>query len=233
MESGRQLNHLVVFNSGQPVGAFTYNLRNQSGETVVSEEVQIAENQLSYLITIPSSLNVLSRDLFEKMTLEWNYSTANEFVSDLLEYRLTIAIPFGVSRDSVRNLLGVNKQELQDDDIDLLAGYISFIDFLPEGTDLSELEAQGDAAAYNISTAIEAAAALKLLPSIQIRLPRIYNSGTSEFQRWNNIDWEGLKMSLNQKVVDGLDAIDPSLSLLDNITIFSLSDADTDPITGA
>lgn len=233
MESGSGLKHLVLFKKGQPASDITYNLYDQLGSILFTGSAPIALGQLSYLIEIDGSSNVLSLPLFEQMTLEWTYTTDTELVKENYKYRLHAPINFSVSIESVRNLLGVDPEELPDEEIDLFSGYLSFLSLLPNGVDLSEYENAGTLDSYKIAIGIEAAAALEIFPTLQIRLPKKYNSGSSEYERWTNVDWEALKAQLNSKMVAGLTIVNPNLELFPIINIFGVSDPDVDAVTGA
>jgi len=233
METGTDLKHLVLFEKGQPTSDLTYTLIDQSGAALDSGTAVISQGQMSYLIEVSGALNVMSKSLIEQMTLTWSYTTATESVTETYKYKLHAAIPFPVGADSVRNMLGVSEEEVRESDIDLFAGYLSFRQELPDTTDFAALGAAGDFDTYRIATAIEAATALLLLPTLQVRLPKAYNSGTSEYERWNSIDWDLLNAELSTKLLTGLNVIDEDLELFEVIDIFALSDAPTDVITGA
>lgn len=233
METGTTLKHLVLFDKGQPTSDLTYTLTDQDGSTVDSGTVTISTGQMSHEIVISAVDNVMSKPLIEQMKLAWSYTTDTESVSEEYRYRLHAAIEFPVSVDAVRNMLGVSEQEVPDRDIDLFAGYLAFRQELPDTTDYSTLASAGDFDTYKIATAIEAATALTLFTTLQIRLPKAYNSGTSEYERWNSIDWDALRAELSTKFTTGLSVIDEDLELFETIDIFGLSDAPTDPITVA
>ncbi len=231
MESGTDLKHLVLFNKGQPTSNLTYTLFNQDGNIVETDSVSTNLGQMSYLIEIAGSSNTLSKPLYEQMKLQWSYTTADSAIVDSFKYLLHTPILFAVSKDSVRSLLGVNEDELTDQEIDLFAGYLAFLDKLPTGADLSAYENAGTFNSYRISGAIEASTALSIFPTMQIRLPKRYGSGTSEYERWTSIDWEALGAELSSKLMTGLNVIDPDLQLFELTDIFGLSTAPVDVIT--
>lgn len=232
MDSGADLKYLVLLNKGQPTTNLTYTLYNQNNTIILTSSVSISVGQMSYLIEIPGASNILSKPLLEQMRLSWTYNTSSQAVSEEFKYVLHAPIAFPVSNDNVRKLLGVNSDELPDEEIDLFAGYLSYLGSLPVGADLSSFENAGNLSSYKISVAIEAAAALNIFPTLQIRLPKRYDSGTSEYERWTTINWDGLFTSLSNKVFEGLQVVDSELSLYDVTTIFGLSDPRVDAITG-
>lgn len=232
LEAGKKFRHLVQFSSGQPTSDLTYTLYNQNGDVVLTETVPVSVGQVSYLITIPAGSNSLSKPLFEQMTLEWEYTTATEAVDDQVTYMIHTPIGFPVSAKGVRDLLGVDADELPDNEISLFEAYLGMVDLAGEDTDLTLFDT-GDLDSFKIGRAIEALAALAVFPTLQIRLPRKYDSGTSSYERWNNINWEALESSLTGVVNSALLVLDPNYEIVPVIDIFVLSDRGPDATTGA
>lgn len=231
LEAGKKLRHLVQFTSGQPTSDLTYTLYNQDGSIALTETAPIIDGQVSYIIEIPAGSNSLTTPLFEQKRLEWEYDTATEAVSDSLTYVLHAPIGFPVSNEGVRDMLGVDKDELPDEQIDLFQGYMAFRQLVNEA-DLSTYQNSGDLDSYRISKAIEAATALLVFPSLQVRLPKKYDSGTSSYERWTNIDWDGLNSSITGVLMTGAGILISDDDLYPTLDIFVLSDVGTDAITG-
>lgn len=231
-EAGKKFSYLIQFSSGQPTSSLVYRLTNQDGTVVLTNTVSITLGQLSYLVVVPAATNVLTKPLFEKMTLEWEYTTATEAISESVSYVIHTPIGFPVSKDGVRNKIGVTNEELLDEDINLFEGYLYFQNLVGADVDLTPYNDSGDINSFNIAKAIEAATALSMLPSLQIRLPKKYDSGTSAYERWNSIDWEGLAAELNAIIGTGLDTAVDEFEYYSNNAIFVLSDRGPDAITG-
>jgi hypothetical protein len=232
LEAGKKFRHLIQFSSGQPTSNLVYTLKNQAGDTVVTNSVAIATGQLSYLVEITPLQNTMTNPLFEKMTLEWEYTTATQAIDDSFSYIIHAPIGFPVSIEGVRSLLGVNEDELPDEEVNLFEGYLAFRTLIGETVDLTPLVSSGNLSTYNMTKAIEACTALALFPTLQIRLPRKYDSGTSSYERWNNIDWEALASSLNGIIGIGLEIAVPDFDYYSDNPIFVLSDRGPDAITG-
>lgn len=231
-EAGKKFRHLIQFTSGQPTSNLVYSVKRQDGTVVTSGTVAITSGQLSYLVEIAANLNTLTKPLFEQLTLEWEYTTATQAVDESITYTIHAPLGFPVSHEGVRMKLGVSDEELPDDDISLFEGYVSFKGLVGEDTDLSAFVTSGNLDSYKITKAIEALAALALIPSLQIRLPKKYDSGTSAYERWNTIDWEGLIAELNNLVAAGLDVVITDFDYYSDNPIFVLSDRGPDAITG-
>jgi hypothetical protein len=232
LEAGKKLRHLIQFTTGEPTSDLTYTLYNQDGDVVLTETVPIISGQLSYTVEIPAGSNTLSKPLFEQMTLEWEYDTATEAVIDDFKYTIHLPIVFPVSNQGVRDMLGVNSDELPDEDISLFEGYMYFRELAGEDTDLSVYEDTGDFDSFRITKAIEAATALLVFSTLQVRLPKKYDSGTSSYERWTTIDWASLNGELGAKLSLGLEVANINAELWPVIDIFRLSDVGTDAITG-
>ena len=233
LESGSKFAHLIQFNHGAPTSDLVYTLYNQDGDEVLSATVPITSGQVSYLVEIAGSNNILTKPMFEQMKLEWTYTTASQAISESITYTIIARIPFPATKDGVRKMLGVDSSELPDDEIDLLAAYMTFQSNFSNPATLSIHEDAGTLVAYRITQAIEAEAALAVFPTLQIRLPKKYDSGTSSYERWTSIDWGLLYSGIAQRVSDALLLVDPTLDIYPVTDIFTLSDRGTDAITGA
>lgn len=231
-EAGKKFSHLVQFNHGQPVGNFTYTLYNQNGAVVTNGTSPVSIGQLSYVISLTGANNTMTKPLFEQMRLEWEYTTVTQVVAESLIYQIHAPIGFPVSQDEVRNMLGVNEDELPDSDIDLLGGFLYFRQLVGEDVDLATYQNSGTFTSYKITKAIEASTALMLFPTMQIRLPRKYDSGTSSYERWTNIDWAALQAEISEKLNVGLTLVNVDFEYWQTLDIFGLSVPGPDPITG-
>lgn len=227
--------HVVEFASGSPTGAFSYSVRDEDGQIVGGLEnvvIPISIGQISARIDVPSSANVVSKPVFESRTILWTYPTGSGTVNGSYNYILQRSIPFPASPEGVRQLLGVTEKELPDERIDVLGAYLSFRKPLtnPDAA-LLPYTTSGDADSYTITRAIEAVAALELLPTLQLSLARRFDSGTNSYERWNRIDWDALEAKLTGMVYGATIMVDPLLELVID-PIFVLSTR-TDPLTGA
>lgn len=226
--------HVVEFASGSPTGAFSYSVRDDDGTIVNGLEnviVPIGIGMISARIDIPASANTVSKPVFETRTISWNYPTASGTVNGSHSYVLQRSIPFPATPEGVRQLLGVTEKEVPDERIDVLGAYLRFRKPLttPDAA-LLPFITSGDADSYTITRAIEAVAALELLPTLQISIARRFDSGTNSYERWNRIDWDALAAKLEGMVYEATILVEPTLELAIN-PILVLSTR-TDPLTG-
>lgn len=224
--------YLVQFDTGTPLGVFSYSLYDDEGNIVASiqnQEITPDIGAVSVLVEIPNVANTLTKPLLEGRVLTWQYTTALGAVNGSYGYTIQKRVPFPVSTEGVRTKLGVDITELPDDRIDLLTAYVEYNAGFEDGLD--NYTFGGDLAALRITNAIEALAALKLLPSLQISLARRLTSGTNEYERFSKIDWTLLAAEL-QATVDSATVLIDESQVYGATAIFTLG-VRTDPFTGA
>ena len=232
IEAGKRFRHLVIFDTGAPTSDLTYTLKRSDGTVVLTETVPLSSGTLSYLIEIPAGSNSLVAPLFEEMFLEYDYTTATEAIDQSISYLIHAPLGFPASLKGVREMLGLNEDELPDNEINLFEGYMAFRRYVGENIDLTPYEGEGGFNAYKIKKAIEAATALLVFSTIQIRLPKKYDSGTSSYERWNTVDWEGMRVSIEAHLNSAYEMLDPLAEVYPLVDIFVLSDRGPDAITG-
>lgn len=226
--------YIVEFASGSPTGAFSYTVTDDDGAVVGGLEnvvVSIGVGAISARVDITAPNNAISKPLFETRTITWTYPTASGTVNGSHSYVIQKAIPFPATPEGVRQLLGITKDEVPDDRIDLMGAYLALQKpMLDPVTALAPYLTSGDANSYLITRAIEALAALEILPTLQIAIAKRFDSGTNSYERWNKIDWDALRNKLEGLVYEAVILVEPSLELAIN-PIFVLS-VRNDPLTG-
>lgn len=231
MRSGTAFTHLVEL-VGTPDGALTWALTDAGGTAVTNGTITPDVGAVSVLLTIPSINNTLgvgirtgSRDL------TWSYAVEGVIQSGSVQYLLEARIPFAVSPMGVRTKLGLGAvEDLGDDEIPLMKAYLVF----EESVGSVELAAvTGDLAQLRVVDAIEAIAALSLLPSLQVRIAERESSGTNQYAR-GKIDWQQLQEDLQAMVQEGEAAANSALVAGSNGTsLLQLVTPDVDLFPGA
>lgn len=199
MLEGSPFAHEVDFSTGLPTGAVVYSVLGNDNKPIAGYEgrtVTPTAGAMSITLLVPSSVNICNKPLFEVRTLTWTYVTASGVVTGRTRYRIEKLIPFPVTEEGVRAKLGVEEHEVEDNAIDLLMAYASLTDQF----DLSPYENQGSYSSLIVLNAIEAQAALDVLPSLQLAVAKSEDSGTNKYQRFTTVDWSGLADSLSQSV---------------------------------
>lgn len=229
VRSGDSLTQLVTFDEGFPDAAVTWVLRDGAGVQIATGTITPASGAVSVTILVSGTHNTLTgSDLFANRELSWSYATSGNIVRGALRYDVEAFLGFGVSREGVRGKLGLLEDECPDSDINLVHAYAEFRNTVTQ----TVFDAVTDS--YKklvVRQAIEALAALKLVPSLQVRLASKEVSGVSQFQR-SRIDWEALSAYLNSLLAEGYTLLNPSLDPANTGSIFLTVTRDPDPVTG-
>lgn len=232
IRAGAPYAYEIDFGTGTPTGAVVYSVLGNDGLALAGlEELSLAptEGALSLVITVPGTANTVSTPLFERRRIVWSYPTVKGVVNGDHLYRVEKLVPFPVSEAGVREKLGLADHELADEKVDLLLAYADF----GSRFDLTTYEASGDYASLLISHAIEALAALSVLPTLQLGVAKRETSGTNEYERFASIDWETLERELVTHIDRAVFVLDPPADAVSlGYTAFSVATRASDPLTG-
>lgn len=229
MRSGTALTQLVEFSEGAPDGDITWTLLDGAGATVTGGTVTPEADSVSAVIAVPGAQNVISEAgvLFAHRELNWSYTVGGIAHNGRQRYRLEAFLPFGVSEEGVRRKLGVESHEIEDESIDLVG---AFTDFRKKVT-AALLDAVSGDDELVVCDAIEALAALNVLPTLQVSLAAKESSGTSQFQR-DKIDWKALRAHLEYLVATGYATVNPATDTTANLAPLLIAVVRADPVTG-
>jgi hypothetical protein len=229
MRAGQALTQLVEFTDGFPDGNITWELLNGTGSQVTNGTVTPAPSAVSSVIAVAAVDNgiIEAGALSEPRELHWSYTVAGLLKSGRLRYRLDAFLPLGVSEGGVRNKLGLETHELEDEAIDLVGAYSRFRDQVTAAA----LDAAAGSAALKARDAIEATAAIGQIPALQVKLAAKQSSGTDQFQR-EKIDWNMIRGQLDQYIAEGIAAVNPELDLAGSFGSLVQTINRDDPVTG-
>lgn len=196
MYSGLPYSRLVTFDDGAPVGAVSWVLRGVDGATIATGEVTPPAGAVSTVLIIPAEHNTVQETDPLRVTrdLSWSYLAEGQIRSGRERYFVEGSVPFPVSETGVRDLLGAPAHNLPDREIDLISAYWSLRSTVGE-QELFAFEGLDGEDATVIARAIEAKAALELLPTMPLRIAEQESSGTESFRR-HEMDWEKLEEQL-------------------------------------
>lgn len=229
VRSGLALSIPVLFSSGHPDGSVAWRLFAANGAEIANGTVAVPADAVSVVLPIAAEHNTLAGGaLFGSRDFEWSYTTLGMVVNGAQRYSIEARAPYGVSNDGVRSKLGVEAKDLPDGDISLIRAYVSFRD-----TVTAELltAVSDDAVLLSIRDAIEAQAALSLIPTMAVRVAVSEDSGTNAYKR-QAIDWDSVAESLSGLVNDGILAVNPAYDPTPIGALFILATPATDPFTG-
>lgn len=205
----------------------TWTLTNEIGTSVATGTITPVSGAISQEISVIASNNTLaSGTLWGSRELAWSFNGQTGF----FEYSLESRVPFGATADGVRTKLGLTDADLADEEIPLLKAYLTFRDTV--GT-TALAAVSSDLAKMKVSNAVEAMAALALLPTLQVRIAQKESSGTNQFERFK-IDWEALAEVLRAMINEGQAAVDPTLvGVASGVSLLRLSTPAIDLFPGA
>jgi hypothetical protein len=230
VRSGLALSIPVLFSSGNPDGDVTWRLLGATGIEMATGTVAVADDAVSVNILIAASMNTLAPgSLFASRDVEWSYTIGGLVVNDEVRYSVEARAPYGASNSGVRTKLGVEAKDLTDADISLISAYVSFRDVVTADR-LSALVDEADMLA--VRNAIEAQAALNLIPTMAVRVAVSEDSGTNAYKR-QAVDWGAIAESLAGIVSAGVLAVFPGYDPSPVGALFILATPSSDPITGS
>lgn len=230
LRDGTGSSFLVEFSTGVPDNsAVTWELRSSAG-IITNGTVSVPLDAVSVFINIAANFNTLPLAvLSDYRDLSWSYTVGGRIVNGEARYTLEARLPYGVSTAGVRRKLGIDDPiDLPDGEISVVSAYLSF-----ENTVGADNLASISGKDIVLRDAIEAAAALQLIPTMSVRIAKKEDSGTSSFQR-QDVDWATVGAYLEDLVTAGIVAVVPSYDeTLGFGALFILAGPATDPFTGA
>lgn len=212
------------------VGSVTYTLRDHlgvemTGQTDVPVTTDATTTGVS--ITLPASANTITQSL-ERRTLVVNWTKGGAPQVIRIPYWLHNWLNHSVTPDQVRSFIGINRDELPDEEIDLVRAYFKVEDLLTKT--VLENALSGDPRETQLAEdAILAQAVLDLSPSLKARTAQRLTDGTIGFDR-PKIDDFDLVMSRAREMLEAAISELTGSSTDTPIVIFGVR---PDAITGA
>jgi hypothetical protein len=221
-----------MFSSGVPDGNVTWQVLGPSGQVLDSGVIDPAADAVSTIIAVDAEHNALTNgDLLSYRDVTWSYSVNGQTIYDELRYSVEARIPFGAAPDGVRTKLGVEDNDLPNTEISLVGAYYAFAELVSEPT-LTAATLLGSRQQLKIRDAIEALAALALLPTMVVRVAAKESSGTQQYQR-QKIDWLQVQLSLEAMIGAGRLLLVPSFDVAAGFgALLIIASPETDPFSG-
>lgn len=214
------------------VGSISYNFYGHTGSKIRGPVVMTAPAAATAIsIPFPASDNsITSPHRFEKRTVVVTYASDGQSYTQTLTWRIIPLLPVWTTEDDVRALLGLNEDELLNDEIDLFSAYLRLEDELTAAT-LTTALTSGLQAETSANTLLAVEAAIALIPSLQLRTPMVQADGGKRYERFRSVpDWRRIAHDLSEMratlvaAVTGVDLVEQPLA------VFATP---TDPVTGA
>jgi len=205
VRAGTAVTFPILFSIGKPDGNVDYKIYDPSGLVLGSGQIVVPADAVSVLLQVDANKNLLAAGaLLSYRDVEWSYVVGGQVQNGEARYTVEARLPFGVSADGVRAKLGVDKTDLPDSDISLAKAFLAFRDVVtPEAL---ATVATDDVA---VTEAIEAQAALALIPTMAVRVATKESSGTNQFQR-QAIDWDTVATYLQSIISAGYLTVVPT-----------------------
>lgn len=235
--AGQDLTLYVLFVDGTEtvvpdVGTVTYDLYDNGGSSIASA-VSVPATSTQFDIPLDASLNGKDADKdFELRTLVLHYKVSGKPVEQVFTYRLVDFVSLSVNADSCRALLGLSRDELSDNDLDLMAAYWAVRDDISDASMTAALAA-GNMDTVNVNRMIAVQALLDILGSIELRTKQSDKSNTTQVARFSKVDFVALRQWLvdlysnTRTTLLGTDS-----SLIGAGLMIVATKPTTDPITG-
>lgn len=211
-------------------GTIKLTIRSNSGLVLpgYNRAVQPDVPSSAWLLNIPADVNITNEERENRFIIV-EYLSGGYPCLTRINYRLTHFLPIQTSPQEVRSLLGLRDLEVKDYEIDL---YTAYFELLRNNPLFEDYLIAGDDTAMYANRAIALVAALKLLPSLPLRAVKEDTLNNASLIR-ANVDWDALKASLEQQLVEALDGLEVLGAPLLGAPPLLLLTFPLDPVTNA
>lgn len=211
-----------------PSSVATLTIRKRDGSIVHTESItNPTGSTLSF--TIPASVNTLSGSNTNELRSASLVFTVGGKVQMLVHhYKVSQYLPFTVTAQSVRTLLGLSYEELEDYEVDLLAAYYNLEN--KSGTTFTTAFTTEGFKGDQANLAVCYQAAIDIAISLPQRIAQKNDEEKASFQRLSKLDPYKLIASLDTKLAEILDSLQTEVVV--GSALFVVSQP-TDAFTGA
>jgi hypothetical protein len=218
---------------GQPrppdADSVSYTLYGQDGEPLAAD-VAVPVGPVATEVRIVTDPSTDARTLrIEKRTMVVSWKVAGVPYSQRIVYRLSAFLNHTVTPDQIRSYLGVDARDLKDAEIDLIEAFLAAEErFTPELLDVAL--AQGGIVEQRANDAILYLAALRVIPSLQLRVAQEERDGPIGFTRQVVRDFSALEAKTRELLAEAVATVS-TVNAVETYNLMALSQP-TDPITG-
>lgn len=174
------------------VNAVSYTLYDHSG-SAIRQNVNVSVAAGANYVSIPllgSDATIASGRRFEKRQLFVTWQSQGQEYSATKRWRVIPYTDYSATQTDVRALLGLNDDDLNDDEIDLFSAFLSIEDEVTQSTLTAALQS-GTSLEMQANRLIAVEAALLVLPSLELRTAASVVDGNRRWDRFRTPpDWE-------------------------------------------
>lgn len=198
-------------------------------ELIAATPLPTPAGSTSLNVTIASPNHTIGGvKLFDTRQLTVFWTTGGVTYRERRVYRVVPSAPYYTSEQNVRAVLGLTEDDLNDSDVDLMTSYVRLV--AQFGTAFTTALQAGDIGQVNANDVLLYTEALRLIPSLQLRVITSNQDGALRVDRLKTIDFATLRRDIEKKLAEVSEALvattDPGNTLL-------ILSTPTDPITGA
>lgn len=216
------------------VGTVTYTVLDHSGNAIVGlENVPVVTTTSTFqsTVAIPAINNTIDpTKSFERRTVFVRYQKSGQYFYQRVSYRIIPFLAYTATPEQVRTFLGVNKNELPNEDIDLFASYLFVREAFTDPNDFTNALLAGDNTELVANEAIVMRAAIDIIPSLQNRVAQSEKDGVRGFDRIKITDYSALLAEAYRRYNEAIGLIGSGIVAADFTLLVTTQD--TDPVTG-
>ena len=204
-------------------------VRNRSGATLHSE-TRVYPTGSTLIFAIPSSVNTLTganTNEIRLATLDYIYESVS--LKEMTSYKVTQFLPLTITPQSVRTLLGLSYEELEDEEVDLISAYYALAHAY--GSTFTTAITTEGYAGDQANKAICLQSAINLALSLPQRIAQKTDEEKASFQRATKLDPYKLVEKLKIELAETIESLETE-QVVGFATAFAVTQP-TDPFTGA
>lgn len=208
----------------------TYTLFDHAG-SVLEGPTLVTTTTATSSVSIPldaSNQTISGTKRFEKRLVRLEWLSDGDTHSRSKSYRVIPLLNTSVTPDTVRGLIGLNIDELMDDEIDIVSAYFNVEDEVSKAV-LDAVIQDGTVKELGAEKAIAAQAALQVLPGLPLRAAVSVSDGVETFQRFTGANFERIEAAIRGIRTAGINTL---LEVEEAISLGVAFASRTDPITG-
>jgi hypothetical protein len=186
-------------------GTVTFTVRDQSGAVLGGLDHQpLTVPGTTASISVPAGANEIAGES-ESRFVTLSYIAGGQSRQQQTAYGLHPFLPIEATEDAVRGLLGVSRDELPDDDIELVPAYYDLK--TDNGDVFSNAFTATDRKRQQANRALALRAALDALPSLQLRVFSAKQVENNSVNRFGSVSFTRLRDDLLQQLRQALNGV--------------------------